>query len=118
MARFASIAVLLALLPAPTHAVGLLCLGTDPGFMMVVTDDEASLDYLGDGRFSVDPALPAPLLAYSRHSLTTAGGPLPVFIERRACQVAGIELPFVVELGLPSNGALRPARGCCREATD
>lgn len=109
--------IFLATMPLPGNGMELHCLGRDPGFMLVITDATARLDYLGDGVFEVTPPLPDPLPDFSSHALTTAGGDLPVFIERRACETFGITLPFAVELGIPAFAGRRPAMGCCRESS-
>lgn len=83
--------------------------------MLVLSQTTARLDYLGDGVFDVTPPVPQDIPTFTRHSLVTAGGALPVFVERRPCEVLGLTLPFAVELGLPANGGRVPANGCCRE---
>jgi hypothetical protein len=52
----------------------------------------------------------------TRLTLSTFGGPLPVFVERRACQAFGTVLDFTVEIGVQTSQGMQPMIGCCREA--
>ncbi len=104
-----------AVFAAPAQAFEMHCLGREPAFMLVLNDETARFDYLGDGVFDLSPPLAAPLENFTRTELSTAGGPIPVFIERRACQAFGILLPFSVELGIPAFAGQAPAIGCCRQ---
>ena len=97
-------------------ADGLHCLGRSPAFMMVIDGDEARFDYLGDGVFDLDPAFSLPETGMTRLTLSTYGGPLPVFVERRACQAFGTVLDFTVEIGVQTSQGMQPMFGCCREA--
>jgi hypothetical protein len=85
-------------------------------FMMVIDGDEARFDYLGDGVFDLDPAFTLPETGMTRLTLSTFGGPLPVFVERRACQAFGTVLDFTVEIGVQTSQGMQPMIGCCREA--
>ena len=112
------LALMLALVPPAANAVELQCLGRDPFFMMVLSEETATFDYLGDGVFDLDVPLSAPLGDFTQTALMTAGGPVPVFIERRSCDsMMGVSLPFAVEIGIPAFAGQRPANGCCRDAT-
>jgi hypothetical protein len=85
--------------------------------MMVIDgDDSARFDYLGDGVFDLDPAFDPARDGMTRLTLSTFGGPLPVFVERRACQAFGTVLDFTVEIGVQTSQGMQPMIGCCREA--
>jgi len=92
------------------------CLGRAPPFMMILDGAEARFDYLGDGTFALAPAFTLPDTGLTRLTLTTYGGPLPVFVERRACPVFGTTLDFTVEIGVQTSQGMQPMVGCCREA--
>ncbi|MEL6205987.1 MAG: hypothetical protein AAFR47_11835 [Pseudomonadota bacterium] len=93
-------------------AVPLLCLGTGPQFILAVREDRATFDYLGDGTFDFSPA-PTQDLGFSAHVLETAGGPLDVFFEARACQAIGLDFPITVEVGVPTSSGISRFQGCC-----
>jgi len=98
------------------HRPDWLCLGTSPGFMMTIQGDKASFDYLGDGVYAVDPAVPAePPTAASRHDLVTSRTRIGMFLERRECRVIGADLPVRIELAIPTSVGLRPMVGCCKQ---
>ncbi len=112
-----ALAVCLAIsVAAPVQAVELHCLGHSPGFMLVLQDQRATLDYLGDGVFDLHTPLPDPVPPFFQTALETAGGPVPVYLERASCEIFGISLPFRVELGIPAFAGQAPAFGCCRQA--
>jgi hypothetical protein len=116
--KHAALIALIAATPSAANAVELHCLGRDPFFMMVLNTDTATFNYLGDGVFELDPALSAPLGDFEQTALMTAGGPVPVFLERRECtSMMGVSLPFAIEVGIPAFAGQRPANGCCRDAT-
>ena len=98
------------------HADGLHCLGRTPAFMMILDGTEARFDYLGDGVFELEPAFTLPQGGVRRVTLSTFGGPLPVFVERRACLAFGATLDFTVEIGVQTSQGMQPMVGCCREA--
>jgi hypothetical protein len=100
----------------PAAASELHCLGISPGFMLVLRDDIARFDYLGDGMFSVTPPLALPLDGLTRLELAAHGGPVPVFLERAPCPMFGAELAFRVEIGIQTSRGMQPMFGCCREA--
>ena len=100
----------------PAAADTLHCLGRAPAFMLILDEAEARFDYLGDGVFDLDPAFTVPEVGMTRLTLSTFGGPLPVFIERRACQAFGTVLDFTVEIGVQTSQGMQPMIGCCREA--
>lgn len=96
----------------------LQCLGTGPGFMLVLEGETARFDYLGDGVFGLSPPLSetAALPGFAQFALETSAGPLPVYVERRACpSLFGLVLPFSVEIGIQSSQGRLPMFGCCRE---
>jgi hypothetical protein len=62
------------------------------------------------------PPSPCPRTGTTRLTLSTFGGPLPVFVERRACQAFGTVLDFTVEIGVQTSQGMQPMIGCCREA--
>jgi hypothetical protein len=97
-------------------AQGLHCLGTAPGFMLILEGATARFDYLGDGVFDVSPPLALPGPDLQRLTLSTFGGPLPLFVERAECEVLGITLAFSVEIGVQTSQGMQPMTGCCREA--
>lgn len=105
-------------LAAPANAATLHCLAGPPGVMLTLSGDVARLDYLGDGRFALDPPLDRPPEGFSRHAIDTAGGALPVFLSRERCRIFGLDLPFSVELGIPTDEGRSPVTGCCREITE
>ncbi len=93
---------------------GLHCLGTRPGFMFSVEDgDTVRFDYLGDGRFGLEPALEAPFDGFRRFVLVTAVERWDVYLETRACQVINMNLPLTLEVAVPTSSGLRPLTGCC-----
>ena len=102
--------------PLPVASDALHCLGRSPGFMMILNENEARFDYLGDGVFDLNPALSLPEIGMTRLTLTTYGGPLPVYVERRGCQAFGTVLDFTVEIGVQTSQGMQPMIGCCREA--
>ena len=118
MIRAAALA--LAALAAPAAAAPappLLCLGTEPRFLLAARPGEngaarATFDYLGDGTFDFAP-MPEPGLTFSRHTLSTAGGPIDVFLEARACPALGMELPVTIQMGIPASGGIVTFLGCC-----
>jgi hypothetical protein len=116
MLPFRAICLAALALATPAAASELHCLGTAPGFMMVLRDDIARFDYLGDGVFPLSPALSLPLDGVARFDLDTYGGPLPVFVERAGCEMFGAELAFRVEIGIQTSQGMLPMFGCCREA--
>ncbi|MDG4648805.1 hypothetical protein P6F26_10150 [Roseibacterium sp. SDUM158017] len=105
-----------ALFPAPLAGAELHCLGTGPGFMLVIDGGTARFDYLGDGVFDLEPAVTLPLDGVRRTDLRTHGGAVPLFLEEAACPIFGIELDYRVEIGIQTSEGLRPMFGCCREA--
>ena len=117
MRQFSGLAIAVTLaLSLPVSADGLHCLGRSPAFMMVIEDAEARFDYLGDGVFDVSPALTLPENGVTRLTLSTYGGPLPVFVERRLCMAFGAQLDFTVEIGVQTSRGMQPMIGCCTEA--
>jgi hypothetical protein len=62
------------------------------------------------------PEFTLPETGMTRLTLSTFGGPLPVFVERRACQAFGTVLDFTVEIGVQTSQGMQPMIGCCREA--
>jgi hypothetical protein len=95
----------------------LLCLGTAPRFVLAVRPDgargaTATFDYLGDGSFSFAPP-PRPGLVASRHALATAGGPLPVALEARACPALGVDFPITLRIEIQAGGGTTTFLGCC-----
>ena len=56
--RAAVFATLIIAQTGSAQAEALLCMGIAPGFLMVVEGDTTTFDYLGDGDFDLDPALP------------------------------------------------------------
>jgi hypothetical protein len=107
----------LALCAMPAPAATLHCLAGPPGLMLSLSGETALLDYLGDGRFRLTPPLDLAPEVFGTYTLDTAGGPLPVYIRREACTIFGVDLPFAVELGIPTSEGRSPVRGCCREIT-
>ena len=104
--------------PASADEVGLQCLGRDPLFMLVMEGETARFDYLGDGVFDLNPPVLGPLGDFTQTDLMAAGGPVPIFIERRTCEAMGVSLPFAVEIGIPAFAGQRPATGCCTITND
>lgn len=108
------IAFICGLAAVPVHAATLLCLGTYPGFMMTATSTQATFDYLGDGRFGIEPAIQAPGFGYATHSLVTARERWPIYFTEERCEVIGVTLPVSVEVAVPTSAGVRPLQGCCR----
>ena len=95
----------------------LLCMGTAQPFLLSIFPEgdgtgDARFDYLGDGTFPFSP-MPAPGALAPGYRLETAGGPLDVTLEPRACPALGIELPLTIRIGVPAGGAILTYRGCC-----
>jgi hypothetical protein len=84
--------------------------------MMILDGTEARFDYLGDGVFDLEPAFTLPQDGVSRLTLSTFGGPPPVYVERRAWRAFGTTLDFTVEIGVETSRGMQPMIGCCREA--
>jgi hypothetical protein len=97
----------------PAQAGRLLCLGTAPGFMMVIEDTEVAFDYLGDGRFVLEPPLQSAPQGFATHSLVTARDRWPVYLETRSCRVANATLDVSIEIAVPTSDGARPLIGCC-----
>jgi hypothetical protein len=110
--------VLSLIFATPAPAATLHCLAGPPGVMLTLSGETALLDYLGDGRFALSPPLDTLPEVFARHEIATAGGPLPVFLSRESCRIFGLDLPFAVELGIPTDEGRSPVRGCCREITE
>lgn len=108
--------VLLAATATTAFADTLHCLGRSPAFMMILDGSEARFDYLGDGVFDIAPDFTVPQEGVTRLTLSTFGGPLPVFVERRACTAFGAQLDFTVEIGVQTSQGMQPMIGCCRQA--
>ncbi len=106
--------LVLLLLPSAVMADTLLCLGTRPGWMMTIEDDTVAFDYLGDGRYTLDPGLAGRADGFSSHDLITARERWPVFLENRACRVVRATLPISIEVAVPSSAGRLPLRGCCK----
>jgi len=115
--RAFALSFLISLMALPVQAAELHCIGQQPRFILLLDGDTARFDYLGDGEFDLSPPLTGPLWNFTRLELQSFGGPIPIFIERRACTVMGIELAFTAEVALPAFSGQRPALACCREAT-
>jgi hypothetical protein len=109
---------LLLVTATPAPAATLHCLGGPPGLMLTLSSGTARLDYLGDGRFDLVPPLETLPEAFAAHDIVTAGGPLPVYLSRETCRIFGLDLPFAVELGIPTDEGRSPVRGCCREIAE
>jgi hypothetical protein len=105
------------MIATPAPAATLHCLAGPPGVMLTLSGDIARLDYLGDGRFTLSPPLDSLPDSFATHEIATAGGSLPVFVSRESCRIFGLDLPFAVELGIPTDEGQSPVRGCCREIT-
>lgn len=116
MTRILTLLLALSGLGGTASAAGLHCLGRAPAFMMILDGDEARFDYLGDGVFELQPAFTLPETGLTRLTLSTYGGPLPVYVERRACLAFGATLDFTVEIGVQTSQGMQPMVGCCREA--
>jgi hypothetical protein len=119
--RAAALALVLALgalcASAAAQTPPLLCLGTEPRFLLAARPGadgaaRATFDYLGDGTFDFAP-MPEPGLTFSRHTLSTAGGPIDVFLEARGCPALGMELPVTIQMGIPAAGGIVTFTGCC-----
>ena len=101
----------------PAGTPPLLCLGTQPPFLLAVrpgTDGaaQATFDYLGDGTFDFEP-VPVPGLPAPAYRLDTAGGPIDVTLEARACPALGTEVPVTVRMAVPAGGGTVTYIGCC-----
>ena len=81
---------------------------------MIEDADIVSFDYLGDGRFRLDPPLPAEGAGFSRHELVTASERWPIFIETRACPILGGTLDITMEIAVPSSAGQLPLQACCK----
>ena len=105
----------LLLLAAPVAAQAeprLMCLGSEPNFMLLVEGEAASFDYLGDGSFAFTPP-PRPGLGYSVHRLAAARTAFDVHLAETPCPALDTTLPVSVEVAVPTAAGLRPLRGCC-----
>lgn len=104
----------LLLLPTSLCAETLLCLGTRPGWMMTIETDTVAFDYLGDGRYALDPPLESRDFGFRTHDLVTARERWPVYLETRTCPSLRIMLPVSIEIAVPSSAGRLPMRGCCK----
>ncbi len=104
-------------LPATVWGDTLLCLGTRPGFMMVIETDSVAFDYLGDGRYTLDPPLQGPGFGFATHELVTMRERWDVFLEERSCEVIRATLPVTLEIAVPTSAGDRPLSGCCKWQT-
>lgn len=107
------LALLVSFIATTLPAQDLMCIGTRPGFIFVVSGgDRVTFDYLGDGRFRLDPPLVRD--EPTRHDLVTRRERWPVLIEERACRVLNTDHPVTLEIGVPTSAGMRPLTGCCR----
>jgi len=90
----------------------LLCLGR--GFTMIVDGSDVFFDYLGDGGFTLDPAIEGRALGFSTHELVTQRERWTVYLEERSCSIIGATLPVRIEVAVPTSAGLRPLVGCCK----
>lgn len=109
-----ALALGLAALPAAATAETLLCLGTRPGFMMVIEADVVAFDYLGDGRYTLDPPVAAPGFGFASHELVTMRERWDLYLEERSCKVMRATLPVTLEISVPTSAGDRPLTGCCK----
>lgn len=116
MKRLACLLLLVAS-PALAEPPGLHCLGTRPGFLFTVeAGDTVRFDYLGDGRFGLEPALSDRFEGFRGYTLVTSRERWDLWLETRSCRVIGIDLPLTLEIAVPSSAGLRPLTACCRWA--
>ncbi|MEO1796813.1 MAG: hypothetical protein AAFR53_07345 [Pseudomonadota bacterium] len=105
--------VFLLMLAAPANAGQLICMGTAPGFMSVIEDGSGSFDYLGDGRYSFEPALTQRPTGFQRLTMKTMRETWDVFVTEEACPLLTIETNISIEFAVPTSAGDRPMKGCC-----
>lgn len=108
------LAGLVACLAAPASAE-LLCVGTDPHFLMTIDQGGVAFDYLGDGRFTLIPPVDeSEVLRSTRtHILETDQGNLPLLIKPEACPVLTSETALSLEILVITSEGPRSFHGCC-----
>ncbi|WP_424970064.1 hypothetical protein [Dinoroseobacter sp. S76] len=108
------LAGLVACLAAPASAE-LLCVGTDPHFLMTIEGGNVAFDHLGEGRFTLIPPVDeSEVLRSTRtHILETDQGNLPLLIKPEACPVLTTETPLSLEILVITSEGPRSFYGCC-----
>ncbi len=101
-----------ALAPGPARAAW-LCVGTTMPFMMTLDGATARFDYLGDGRFGIDPPVTEAIGASSLHDLVTRRARLAFVLSPETCRALRATLPVRIDIGIPRNGTLSVQQGCC-----
>lgn len=105
-------ALALALSGVPAQAAW-LCVGTTLPFQMTLDGDRARFDYLGDGRFGIDPPVTQEIGASSLHDLVTRRARLAFVLAPETCPALRATLPVRIDIAIPRNGGLVVHRGCC-----
>jgi len=102
----------LALVGAPAQAAW-LCVGTTLPFQMTLDGDRARFDYLGDGRFGIDPPVTQDIGASSLHDLVTRRTRLAFVLAPETCSALRATLPVRIDIAIPRNGRTIVHTGCC-----
>jgi hypothetical protein len=90
-----------------------LCVGTSLPFQMTLDGARARFDYLGDGRFGVDPPVPRDIGPSSLHDLVTRRSRLAFLLVPQDCAALRATLPVRIDIAIPRNGEVVIHRGCC-----
>jgi hypothetical protein len=114
MLRPALFSLVLALAAAPLPAsAAWLCVGTTLPFQMTLDVDRARFDYLGDGRFGIDPPVTQEIGASSLHEIVTRRTRLAFVLAPETCPALRATLPVRIDIAIPRNGGLVVHQGCC-----
>ncbi|MEL6551226.1 MAG: hypothetical protein AAFQ54_13370 [Pseudomonadota bacterium] len=81
--------------------------------MSVIEDGSGSFDYLGDGRYSFEPALTERPTGFQRLTMTTMRQTWDVYITEEACPFLTIETDISIEFAVPTSAGDLPMKGCC-----
>lgn len=98
-----------------TAQADLVCLGTEPGFLMQIDQGQATFDYLGDGTFEILPPINETDILRSPRTmvLLTKQSRIPVRLEPRSCEALETLLPLTIEINVPTSNGGTVFRGCC-----
>ena len=105
--------VLALILTGTTVKAAWLCVGTSLPFQMTLDSDRARFDYLGDGRFGIDPPVTQDIGASSLHDLVTRRSRLAFVLAPETCRALRATLPVRIDIAIPRNGGVVVHQGCC-----
>ncbi|WP_424967461.1 hypothetical protein [Dinoroseobacter sp. S375] len=114
MRRLTASALLIASLASPASAA-LLCMGSDPHFLMTIDGGDVVFDPLGTDTLTLIPPVDeSEVLRSTRtHILETPERNLPLLLKPESCQVLSTTLPLSLEILVNTDDGPRSFRGCC-----